>query len=92
MNIKFRLNWRTLSEAVVAAPTAPGIYFMGAHRYVAHDGGLFAEDKFAMQAVKSPTEKELLTRLIAQLEADKELRVYTRQIGLAKKRLAELSR
>ena len=71
---------------------APGIYFMGSHRYVAHDGGLFGVDKFEMQAVKSPTEKELLARLIAELEADKELRAYTRQIGLAKKRLAELSR
>ena len=70
----------------------PGVYFMGAHRYVAHDGGLFAADKFEMQTVNSPTEKELLARVIAELEADKELRAYTRQIGLAKQRLAELSR
>ena len=89
--VEYNYGTRGRNETAVRIVT-PGIYFMGAHRYVAHDGGLFAEDKFAMQAVKSPTEKELLTRLIAQLEADKELRVYTRQIGLAKKRLAELSR
>jgi hypothetical protein len=89
--VEYNYGTRGRNETAVRIVT-PGVYFMGAHRYVAHDGGLFAEDKFAMQAVKSPTEKELLAKLIAQLEADKELRVYTRQIGLAKKRLAELSR
>jgi len=70
----------------------PGIYFMGAYRYVTHDGGFFSADKFEMEPVKSPSEKELLTRLVAELESDKDLRAYTRQLALAKRRLAELSR
>jgi hypothetical protein len=89
--VEYNYGTRGRNETAVRI-VAPGVYFMGAHRYVAHDGGLFAADKFEMQAVKSPTEKELLARLIAELEADKELRTYTRQIGLAKKRLAEVSR
>jgi hypothetical protein len=69
----------------------PGIYFLGAHRYVNHAGkGLFAPDKFDMQPSKTPSEKELLQRLIKELEADKELAVYTRQLKLAKQRLGQL--
>jgi hypothetical protein len=51
---------------------------------------LFAPDKFEMKPVTTPTEKELLQRLVKELEADKELSGYTRQLGLAKRRLAEL--
>ena len=72
--------------------TKPGLYFMGAYRYVAHDGGIFAPDKFEMQPVTSPTERELLSRVLAEMEASEKLRAYTRQIGLVKQRLAELSR
>jgi|RhiMetdeSRZDD1v2_1073273.scaffolds.fasta_scaffold68902_5 hypothetical protein len=90
-DVEYNYGTRGRNETAIRIVT-PGVYFMGAHRYIAHDGGLFAADKFEMQAVKSPSEKELLTRLVAELEADKELRIYTRQIGLAKKRLAELSR
>ena len=69
----------------------PGIYFLGAHQYVNHAGkGLFAPDKFDMVPVQTPTEKELLQRLVKELESDKELAVYTRQLGLAKRRLAGL--
>ena len=58
---------------------------------VNHSGkGLFAPDKFEMKPVQSPTEKELLQRLLKELETDKELSAYTRQVGLAKRRLAEL--
>lgn len=89
--VEYNYGTRGRNETAIRV-VKPGLYFMGAHRYVAHDGGWFGADKFEMQAVKSPTEKELLTRLIAQVEADKELRVYTRQIEQAKKRLAELSR
>jgi len=69
----------------------PGVYFLGAHQYVNHAGkGLFAPDKFEMKAVDVPTEKELLQRLVKELEADKALSGYTRQLALAKRRLAEL--
>jgi hypothetical protein len=89
--VEYNYGTRGRNETAIRIAT-PGVYFMGAHRYVAHSGGFFSADQFEMQAAKSPTEKELLARLIAELEADKDLRVYTRQIGLARKRLAELSR
>jgi hypothetical protein len=69
----------------------PGLYFLGAHQYVNHAGkGMFAPDKFEMVAVKTPTEKELLARLVKVMESDKELSAYARQLGLAKRRLARL--
>src|SRR5918996_3560271 len=56
----------------------PGVYFLGAHRYVNHAGkGLFAPDKFEMVSTKAPSEKELLQRLIKRLENDRELAAYT---------------
>ena len=70
----------------------PSIYFMGAFKYVDHPGGFFKADTFDMEATKQPTEKEVLQRLIKELEADKDYREYTRQLGLAKKRLVELSK
>jgi hypothetical protein len=69
----------------------PGVYFLGAHRYVNHAGkGLFAPDKFEMVSTKAPSEKELLQRLIKRLENDRELAAYTRQLKLARERLAKL--
>jgi hypothetical protein len=69
----------------------PGVYFLGAHRYVNHAGkGLFAPDKFEMVPAKAPSEKELLQRLIKLLETDRELAAYTRQLKLARERLAKL--
>ena len=69
----------------------PGIYFLGAHQYVNHAGkGFFAADKFEMKAAKAPGEKELLQRLIKELETDKELAGYARQLELAKRRLSRL--
>ncbi|MCL4798803.1 MAG: hypothetical protein KJ025_04395 [Burkholderiales bacterium] len=71
--------------------TQPGVYFLGAHKYVNHAGkGLFEADKFAMEPVQSPTEKELLQRLVKALESDQELAGYTRQLSLAKQRLSQL--
>jgi hypothetical protein len=69
----------------------PGIYFLGAHRYVNHAGqGFFAPDKFDMEPVKTPSEKELLQRVIKQMESDRELAPYKRQLRLARERLAKL--
>ncbi|WP_019139984.1 hypothetical protein [Noviherbaspirillum massiliense] len=68
----------------------PGVFFMGAYKYVDHAGGFWKQGQFEMKALKAPSEKELLQRLIKELEADDEMREYTRQINLAKKRLATL--
>jgi hypothetical protein len=69
----------------------PGVYFLGAHQYVNHAGkGLVEPDKFEMKRANAPTEKELLQRVIQQLETDKELAGYTRQLQQAKKRLGGL--
>jgi len=69
----------------------PGLYFLGAHQYVNHAGkGLFAPDKFEMVPLKTPTEKEILARLVKEMESDRELSAYTRQLGIAKRRLAQL--
>jgi len=87
--VEYNYGTRGRNETAIRV-TKPGLYFMGAYRYVAHDGGLFAPDKFEMQPVTSPTERELLSRILAEMEAKQELRAYTRQIGLVKQRLAEL--
>jgi hypothetical protein len=69
----------------------PGVYFLGAHRYVNHAGaGLFAADKFSMEPAKTPTEKEILQRVIKRFESDRGLAAYTRQLKLARERLAQL--
>lgn len=41
----------------------PGIYFMGAYRYVKVKTGMFEGGKFAIERVKSPSELELLQRV-----------------------------
>ncbi len=43
-----------------------------------------------MKAAKAPGEKALLQRLIKELETDKELAGYTRQLELARRRLSQL--
>lgn len=71
--------------------TKPGVYFVGSHRYIKHPGkGFFEADKFEMQAAKTPTEKEVLQRVVQRLETDPELKGYARQLQQAKKRLGEL--
>jgi hypothetical protein len=69
----------------------PGVYFVGSHRYVNHAGkGFFDPDRFEMQAAASPSEKEVLQRVVQRLETDPELKDYQRQLVLARKRLGEL--
>lgn len=70
--------------------TKPGVYFLGAYKYIDHAGGLFKADKFEMKPLPAPSEKEVLQRLITLLESDSELKMYGRQIALAKRRLSEL--
>jgi len=70
--------------------TKPGIYFLGAYKYVDRPGGLFKADKFEMKPLPAPSEKEVLQRLITLLESDSDLKIYRHQIALAKRRLSEL--
>ena len=49
----------------------PGIYFLGSYKYQNVKTGMFEQSKFDIQRVKSPTEAELLQRM---LDADPELR------------------
>lgn len=86
---EYRFGTRGRNDTAVRIQKA-GIYFLGAYKYVDRPGGLFRADKFEMEPIKTPSEKELLRRLITVLESDGELKMYSRQIALAKKRLAEL--
>ena len=49
----------------------PGIYFLGAWRYVGVKTGFFEQGKFDIQRVNSPTEAELLQRI---LDTDPEIK------------------
>ncbi len=43
----------------------PGVYFLGSYKYKNISTGIFEPDKFDLEQVDSPTERELLTKLIA---------------------------
>jgi hypothetical protein len=49
----------------------PGIYFLGAYKYKSVRTGMFQQGKFAIERVSSPSEAELLQRL---LETDGEIK------------------
>lgn len=68
----------------------PGIYYLGAFKYVHHRGGWFKAATFDMEPNAAMSEKEVLRRVIERLETDKSLKLYTRQLALARKRLASL--
>jgi hypothetical protein len=89
----YRYNFGTRGRNDTAVRVRrPGLYFMGVYRYVEHKGGFMETDRFEMKPAKAPSEKEVLQRLIKEMESDDELRIYTRQLAWAKKRVAELSR
>lgn len=66
----------------------PGVYFMGAYKFIDVPTGWFQQDKFRMERTKTPTERELLTKVLAILQDD--YPEYPRQIAMVKQRLAEL--
>ncbi|HEX7968721.1 MAG TPA: hypothetical protein VF502_10915 [Stellaceae bacterium] len=66
----------------------PGVYFMGAYKYVEVPTGWFEQDKFRMERTATPTERELLTKVLAILQDDAAR--YARQIDMVKQRLAQL--
>ncbi len=69
----------------------PGIYFMGAYKYKStKKGAFFSGDgaRFRMIRIKSPSEKNLLKRLLKEFKSDK--KKFYRQIKMVKRRLREL--
>ncbi|HKW54864.1 MAG TPA: hypothetical protein VJO12_14320 [Stellaceae bacterium] len=66
----------------------PGLYYMGAYKYVDIPTGWFEQDKFRMERTQTPSERELLTKLLAVLQDD--YPQYTRQIAMVRQRLAQL--
>lgn len=66
----------------------PGVYFMGAYKYVEVRTGFFEQNKFRMERSANPSERELLTRVLAFLQGDPAQ--YPRQIDMVKQRLAQL--
>lgn len=63
----------------------PGIHFLGSYKYKEVETGFFERGKFDFVPLKSPTERELLERLLKFTDSKTwELRI--------KKRIAELSK
>lgn len=86
-NYTYNFGTRGRNETAIKVDK-PGVYFMGAYKYVEVPTGWFEQDKFRMERAKTPTERELLTKLLAILEDD--YSEYTRQIAMVKQRLAQL--
>ena len=78
---------RGRNETAVRIDT-PGVYFMGAYKYVDVHTGWFEQGKFRMERTTTPNERELLTRVLAILQKDDAQ--YTRQIDSVRQRLAQL--
>lgn len=66
----------------------PGVYFMGAHKYSKVKTGFFEQGKFDMKKTARPTEKELLTGLLALMR--KNNKKYVRQIAMVERKLASM--
>lgn len=86
-NYTYNFGTRGRNETAIKI-VKPGVYFMGAYKYIEVETGWFEADKFRMERTKTPTERELLTRLLKILEED--YSEYTRQIAMVKQRLAQL--
>lgn len=67
----------------------PGVYFMGAYKYIDVATGWFEQGKFEMKRIKRPTEREILTKVLERMESDNP--EYVRQIGMVRRRLAQLA-
>ncbi|NIQ08979.1 MAG: hypothetical protein GWO08_03195 [Gammaproteobacteria bacterium] len=69
----------------------PGVYFLGSYDFKNIDSGsFFKPDNFDMVKSKSPGEKQLLTKLLDIMKNDSDLSIYSHQIGMIKKRIAQL--
>ena len=67
----------------------PGIYYMGAYKYVPVDTGWFEPGKFEMKKTSRPSEREILEKVLELMEANNP--EYVRQIGLVRQRLAQFA-
>jgi hypothetical protein len=84
-------NWSNQGRNATALRIErPGAYFLGAYKYVHHDGGWLGQDKFEMQPLRSPTEAEVLALVLRRLETDADLATYVHQRTLAQQRLVAL--
>ena len=86
----FGSNGRNETALVIKKP---GVYFLGAYKYKGIDSGsIFVADKFDMVKTKSPTEKELLTKLLKLIKEDSDYNIYHNQIRMLEKRLKVLKK
>ena len=71
----------------------PGVYFLGSYKYQPIEAASFFEaDKFDMVKSKSPTEKELLTKVLKLIKEDSDYNIYHNQIKMVEKRLKYLNK
>jgi len=69
----------------------PGVYFLGSYKYKAIESdSFFKPDNFDMIKTRTPTEKQLLTKLLQIMKGDSDLAVYKHQIRMIQKRLKQL--
>ena len=66
----------------------PGVYYLGAHRYVDVDTGWFEAPRFDIEPATGVSEREILTWVLQDMEAT--LPEYVNQIGMVRRRLAEM--
>lgn len=71
----------------------PGVYYLGSYKYKAIDSGsFFRPDSFNMIKIKSPSEKQLLTKLSKIIQEDSDFSIYKHQIAMIEKRLKKLDK
>lgn len=87
----FIYNGQRLSETAIRID-APGLYFMGSYSYPIKLDQSSESDPPDLKLVRSPSEVELLERLVKMMELKKDDLVYLRQYGWLKMRLSELKR
>lgn len=58
----------------------PGVYFMGSYRYAPQRTGLLEAGKFQMNSTSTPSEREVLQRVLRTVEGDPALKGYALQI------------
>lgn len=70
--------------------TQPGLYYMGSYWH--ERTGKIITTGFEIKKINTPTEREIVQRLIKLFESEGNDKVYVRQYNLLKRRLAELPR
>ena len=69
----------------------PGVYFLGSYKYKSIESdSFFKPDEFEMVKIKAPSEKELLSKVLATMMDDSDLNIYHHQIIMINKRLKAL--